>query len=94
MFLLLASTTMESGGEIVPVHNSVDTLDAAAAAIETVNAAAAAILTAGNRRQHDVLPVCASTPYCMFLFLINIRDVLHGFWLDHLCINDCVAETA
>ncbi|XP_022679753.1 uncharacterized protein LOC101755086 [Setaria italica] len=47
---------MESGGEIVPVHNSVDTLDAAAAAIETVNAAAAAILTAGSRRQHDVLP--------------------------------------
>jgi hypothetical protein len=64
---------MESGDEIVPVHNSIDTVDAAsaaaidtvnaasAAAIDTVNAAAAAILTAGqSRRQPDVLPVCAS----------------------------------
>ena len=81
MFLLLAATIMQSGGDMRPVHNSVD----------TVNAAAAAIVTAESRAEPPAEPVCASTPYCMFFFfftfinVINYYGVLHGFWLDNLC---------
>jgi len=58
MFLLLAATIMQSGGEMRPVHNSVN----------TVNAAAAAIVTAESRAEPPAEPVCASTPYCMIFF--------------------------
>jgi len=47
--LLLATTIMQSGGEMRPVHNSVD----------TVNAAAVAIVTAESRTQPPAEPVRA-----------------------------------
>jgi hypothetical protein len=72
-----------------PVHNSVD----------TVNAAAAAIVTAESRAEHPAEPVCASTPYCMifFLFFINVIMVscmVFG-WITYVAsLSDCVAATA
>lgn len=47
--LLLAAAIMQSGGEMRPVHNSVD----------TVNAAAVAIVTAESRTQPPAEPVRA-----------------------------------
>jgi len=80
MLLLLAATIMQSGGEMRPVHNSVD----------TVNAAAAAIVTAESRAEPPAEPVCASTPYCMIFFLFfsftNVITVscLVFCWLPYL----------
>jgi len=80
MLLLLAATIMQSGGDMRPVHNSVD----------TVNAAAAAIVTAESRAEPPAEPVCASTPYCMIFFSFSFLyqryyGVLHGFLLDNIC---------
>jgi hypothetical protein len=54
---------MQSGGEMRPVHNSVD----------TVNAAAVAIVTAESRTQPPAEPVRAYIPY-HHIFFIDVRS--------------------
>jgi hypothetical protein len=51
---------MQSGSEMRPVHNSVD----------TVNAAAVAIVTAESRTQPQAEPVRASLPASMIFFFM------------------------
>ena len=82
MLLLLAATIMQSGGDMRPVHNSVD----------TVNAAAAAIVTAESRAEPPAEPVCALTPYCTIFFsffplstlLINMVSCMVFGWITYV----------
>lgn len=81
--MLFAAAIMQSGGDMRPVHNSVD----------TVNAAAVAIVTAESRTQPPAEQVRAQIPYyCMVSFLSTLQasDVLLSWMTCVAPFNDCM----